>query len=97
MIKLFELDIPKQVATRKFSLCLLDDGFDKEHGRFIVALCFNGNVYDRASGFYTDNLKAAYKRFSFMADDLLENELAVYEIYKEVKKWQDKKEENKNE
>ena len=93
MIKLFELDIPKQEGTRKFSLALIDQQPNYEHGasKYSVCYVFNGNINERAKCFYTDSIKAAYEKFKSEADNILTDyPLCVYEFYIDLKKRENK-------
>ena len=84
MKKLFELDLPKQAATRKFSLCLIDLGAESS-SRFVVAVCFNGKFQDRGDGFYTDSPEAAFQKFTNDAYNLLDDYgVGAYEFYREM-------------
>lgn len=84
---LFKLDVPKQAATRKFYLALIDQKTMADNGasKYCVCLVFD-NLGDRGSSFYTDSIEAAFERFKGQADKILEDyPLGSYEFYREQK------------
>ena len=84
---LFKLDVPKQRATRKFYLVLIDQKpiYDNGASKYCVAIVFEDNLHDRGSGFYTDSIAAAFERFKSEADRILEDyPIRSYEFSEDI-------------